>query len=441
MAGVGVEPYWELTFDAGGGAVRAQRDALLAGAARERLTDLVVFAHGWNNDHATATRLYARFFEPFPELLVGSGARVGYAGVIWPAMRFTDESLPHVGRPAARAGPAGAVPGPPVLREPVREALAAVYPGHDLVLRRLGELLAERPDARSAFDEFARLVRDLVTVRADSPDARFAADAAEEPPAMLTDDALGVCDVFTAALRETGARLWPGEAVDDERRPLFGAGLTQLWSGAFELLREGSYYGIKRRAGTVGQRGLGAVLGLLAGDAPALRVHLVGHSFGARLVSYALRGLPRGARTVKSVTLLAGAFSHYAFAARLPHDPSRGGALDGAQHRIDGPLVACHSRHDSALGKLYPLASKAAGDSSTFLGLYERWGAIGCDGVQAVAGAPRVMLGDALPESGCVSVDAAAVVRRGDPPAGAHSDICHAELARAVLDAGRVGRR
>jgi hypothetical protein len=100
--------------------------------------------------------------------------------------------------------------------------------------------------------------------------------------------------------------------------------------------------------------------------------------------------------------------------------------------------VSCYSRHDAALGKIYPLASKMAGDSSTFLGLWERWGAIGYDGIRAVDGAKRVKLGRAIPAKGCVSVDAAAVVRRGGPPAGAHSDICHEELARVVFAAGRI---
>jgi hypothetical protein len=69
---------------------------------------------------------------------------------------------------------------------------------------------------------------------------------------------------------------------------------------------------------------------------------------------------------------------------------------------------------------------------------------MGHDGIQAVPGAPRLTLEQALrdgiPGSGCVSVDAASVVRRGNPPEGAHSDICHPELARVVLAAGRIGR-
>ncbi|MEU7488013.1 serine-threonine protein kinase [Streptomyces sp. NPDC042319] len=441
MAGVGVRPYWELTFDADGDVERRQRDALPAGAVQERLTDLVVFSHGWNNDRSMATRLYTRFFEPFPELLVDGPARVGYVGVHWPALRFTDEPIPDFDPSSqARATARAAAAPEPELTDALRRQLAVAFPGREVVLDRIAQLLAERPDARSAFDEFARLVRELIAVPEDSPDLRYGADGGDGTPGMLTDDALEVCEVLTAALRSAGAGVWPGEAVDAERQPLFGGGLTRLWNGAHEMLRQGGYYAMKRRSGTVGRLGLGPVLGKLADGAPAVRVHLVGHSFGARLVSYALSGLPSGARNVKSVTLLQGAFSHYTFAARLPFDRDRSGALNGVQRRIDGPLVACHSAHDDALGTFYPLASKMAGDATSFLGLFDRWGAIGFHGIQAVDGARRIRLGEAVPATGCVSVDASAVVRRGGPPAGAHSDICHPELARVVLEAGRVGR-
>ena len=206
---------------------------------------------------------------------------------------------------------------------------------------------------------------------------------------------------------------------------------------------------MKRRAGTVGERGLGRVVGQLAGVAPGLRVHLVGHSFGGRLVSFALRGLPDGVHTVKSVTLLQGAFSHYAFAPRLPHDARAGGVLQGQENRIDGPLVCCYSHFDGALGTMYPLASRMADDDESVLGLNvggalgARWGAMGHDGVQAVPGTRSLDLAAALrgplAAPGCVNVDAAAVVSRGGPPCGAHSDIVHPELARVVLAAGRIG--
>jgi hypothetical protein len=245
-----------------------------------------------------------------------------------------------------------------------------------------------------------------------------------------------VCQGFTEALAQTGAI---EESTEEQE---IGFDLDRLWDGAHELLRQSAYYAMKRRAGTVGELGLGPALGRLAEQAPQVRVHLMGHSFGARLVSFALRGLPDGVRNVRSVTLLQGAFSHYVFAEQLPHQRRSGGALRGQQRRVDGPVVCCHSKHDTALGVLYPLASRMAGDASSLLGFDRKWGALGHGGIQAVDGTPswtlREALGRSFPESGCVNVDAAKVVRRGGPPLGAHSDICHEELARVVLAAGRI---
>ncbi|MFI9153410.1 serine-threonine protein kinase [Streptomyces sp. NPDC053367] len=419
-----VTPYWELTFDADGDADPRRRERCLTGAVRRGVRDLVVFAHGWNNDRSAATRLYSRFFEPFPDL--APAAALGYAGVVWPSMRFADEPIPDFPRALAAEQPTR-----PVLDKDTRQALLETFPGRAAVVDRLARLLDRQPDGPDGLEEFGRLVRLLVEV--SGPQEGYAADTdAEGEPALFSAPVAQVCEDFARALG---------------RGPAFS--IPNPWDGAHELLRQATYYAMKRRAGTVGERGLGELIGQLAAAAPEVRVHLVGHSFGARLVAFALRGLPPGVRTVKSVTLLQGAFSQYAFASRLPHDPSAGGALRGRQRRIDGPLVCCHSRHDSALGTMYPLASRMAGDDRAVTGsglgraLGPRWGAIGYDGIQAVDGTRVCPLSDVLrgrlPASGCVNVDVASVVRRGGPPAGAHSDIAHRELAQVVLTAGRIG--
>ncbi|MFH9063886.1 serine-threonine protein kinase [Streptomyces coeruleorubidus] len=430
-----VTPYWELTFDADGDPAGRQRDRLLAGVTERKVRDLVVFAHGWNNDRSGATRLYDRFLAPVPQL--APTARIGYVGVQWPAMRFSDEPIPDFPR-AVAAG----TPRRPVLDKDTRHALLESFPGRAILVEQIARLLEQQPPEEAELEEFGRLVRLLVEVVAPGPQALFAADTVAEgvpqsEPEMFAGSSAAACEEFAralAGLEASGARQ--------------AFGLPNPWEGAHELLRQATYYAMKRRAGTVGERGLGRVVGQLAKAAPGVRVHLVGHSFGARLVSFALRGLPEGVRTVKSVTLLQGAFSHYAFAARLPHDARAGGVLQGQQNRVDGPLVCCHSRHDSALGTMYPLASRMAGDSRSVadLGigraLGAKWGAMGYGGVRAVPGTRAYTLAEALrtelPASGCVNVDAAAVVRRGGPPAGAHSDILHEELARLVLAAGRI---
>ncbi|MFI8106451.1 serine-threonine protein kinase [Streptomyces sp. NPDC086023] len=441
-------PYTELTFDADGDCDPRQR------AAVDRLdaTDLIVFSHGWNSDRSTSTRLYDRFFAPFPALVAGSpGVRLGYVGVVWPSIRFSDEPIPDFDAPAA----AGAPPAGPELDAGTRAALGEFWPGRGTELDRIAELLREQRESEAAFGEFGALVRALLSGPEGGPVAAATAAGAgggvDDPaggaggvagdpvPALLAEDPLVLCRLLTEGLREAGAELAGPEAS------LFvGGGLKRLWRGGKELLRQATYYEMKRRAGKVGERGLGPVLARLAGARPGVRVHLVGHSFGARLVAYALRGVPTEARHVRSLTLLQGAFSHYAFADSLPHARSSGGALRGLQRRVAGPVVCCYSRHDAALRVFYPLASRMAGDSSSFAGFDERWGAMGHDGVQAVGGAVRLTLEaalrDGLPGAGCVSVDAAAVVRRGGAPSGAHSDICHEELARIVVAAGRIGR-
>ncbi|MFJ6722183.1 MULTISPECIES: serine-threonine protein kinase [unclassified Streptomyces] len=423
--GVGVAPYAELVFDSDGDPAPGTGTALDGMEA----TDLLVFAHGWNSEPTTSTLLYDRFFAPFPGL-VGPAVRLGYAGVLWPSIRFADEPIPDFD-PRGLAG-ALAEPGFGTALDPdTRRALGQFWPGRAEELDRIAELLEDRPESQAAFVEFGALVRELAGV------AAVPAATGEDIPAMFTEDVLEVCRRFTEALIESGGAANRADLS-------LGGGMRALWGGAKEVLRQATYYEMKKRAGVIGERGLGPVLARLATRRPALRVHLVGHSFGGRVVSFSLRAVPDDARYVKSLTLLQGAFSHYAFTDRLPHDKSRGGALHGLQRAVDGPVVACHSSYDTALKVFYPLASRMAGDSAGLLGLDERWGALGHDGVQAVPGAPRLTLAaalrDGLPTTGCVSVDAGAVVRRGGAPTGAHSDICHEELARIVVAAGRMGR-
>jgi len=451
-----VSPYWELTFDADGDTDGHRRDRLLAEVNPLEVRDLVVFAHGWNNDRSIATRLYSRFFAPIPTLAPAT-ARIGYVGVVWPSMRFSDEPIPDFQRSmtATATSTAPATTGRPGLDKNTRQALVETFPERATVVEQIAHLLEQQPDSERALEEYGGLVRLLVEVPPDAPQSGFAADLvlaqegeAEGVPEMFAGSTAAVCEEFARALAGHGSSESPGAVAE--------FALPNPWKGAQELLRQATYYAMKRRAGTVGERGLGPVLGRLAQAAPGVRVHLVGHSFGARLVSFALRGLPKDVRTVKSVTLLQGAFSHYAFADSLPHDTGAGGALRGRQSRIDGPLVCCYSRHDGALSTFYPLASRMAGESQGMLdadrsfagfsvakALGPKWGAMGHDGVQAVPGTVKLTLAEALkpaklPVSGCVNVDAAEVVKNGGTPTGAHSDICHAELARVVLAAGRV---
>jgi hypothetical protein len=440
-------PFWDLVFDAEGDTDGASADALIAEVKTRSVTDLYVFSHGWNNERRTARRLYDAFFGLLAAQLAATAAdpavTAGLAGVFWPAKRWSDEPIPDFtpGATATSGGAAAATPrereapGAPVSRldDQTLADLLATFPASKAVIERMAALL-DGPATEEAQTEFFAHLQDFAAIEGiPEDDGETAQDAEPGVPRMLSDQPRAVFDRYADALRlppSTGGEAGIGDLA------------RRVWSGAKEALRQATYWEMKSRAGVVGRRGLGPLLGRLATEAPQVRVHLIGHSFGARLVSYALAGLPAGPTPVKSVTLLQGAFSHFAFTRPLPFDAGRSGALAGMQTRIDGPLTVCFSRHDGAVGTFYPLASMAARDDSA--GAEERfyrWGGMGADGAQnddarldaiRPAGATYRFSRDRI-----LNIDAAEVVRRGASPTGAHSDIVHPELTWVVLAASR----
>ena len=149
-----------------------------------------------------------------------------------------------------------------------------------------------------------------------------------------------------------------------------------------------SYYEMKNRAGVIGRNGLGPMIGKLAAADPGIRVHLMGHSFGARLVAYSLSGLPQAAAgansPVKTLFLIQGAFSHFAFANPVPDILVSGpGALSAFAGNVNGPLLSTFSAADRAVGWWYPAASMLAHqDAESADDLTYQWGGMGHDGYQ-----------------------------------------------------------
>jgi hypothetical protein len=433
------QPHWEIGFDEHGKADQGEVDALLAELPGKDLTDLFVFAHGWNNDRRQARRLYQLYFQQVPGLLGrggGDAARVGTLGVVWPSKRWADEPEPTgdgAGGGAAGLGDAAAATAPPADDTALVEDLKDVFKGDQQrqALDELARLLEERPEDPAALARFQTLMGEL----AGAPDAEAAGEDQGEL-ALLDDDPEEVFGRFADAVPQTGE----GGAAG------IGDAFGRLWDGAKEALRQLTYFEMKKRAGVVGKQGLGPLLGRIHQADPELRIHLLGHSFGARLVSFALAGLPDGAGSpVKSLYLLQGAFSHFAFADALPMDRSRGGALKGMAARVDGPLVASFTVHDLAVGKLYPLAALSSRDDAA--GLEDRlfrWGGIGHDGAQAVDATVTTLgpVGTGYPfqKGRFVNLDGNAIINRGGPPSGAHSDIFHPELVWAGLAAAGLVR-
>jgi subtilisin family serine protease len=299
----------------------------------------------------------------------------------------------------------------------------------------LVDLLQTRPDSAQTLGRAKALVRSLAAGMEASHDGEGDAADDDRDTSEIPDE---VFEQFTVALEQQGV-----VAAGERGAAGFDRAYGRVWDGIQMVARQQSYWKMKHRAAVVGQQGLGPLIGRLLEQHPHLGVHLVGHSFGARLVSYSLRGLDPsvgGRPPVRGVTLLQGAFSHFAFARTLPFDVTRSGALSGEQAKVSGKVVACYSRHDDAVGMMYPLASFIRRqDASDITDPTFRWGGIGHDGHQA--GVEEVELRSpgtryGFDGGGLVNIDCSDVVKKGKPPSGAHSDIGHAELAWVVMSAG-----
>lgn len=224
--------------------------------------------------------------------------------------------------------------------------------------------------------------------------------------------------------------------------------LRQVRDGAFRggstlaPLHALSFWLMKRRAGQVGDRFgrelLAPALTVLGDKAP--RLHLMGHSFGAKLVASAVLG---GLRP-ESLVLLLAAFSAFAFAEEVPTTKRPGFYRRVVAERlVADSIVALHSDHDRALGRLYPAVTwggqvdRAPQDPRRLDRVREvvarsAMGAVGARGV----GAPELDLITAqttgLPR-GVVNVDGSRVVTKSEWLIGAHCDIYHDEIAALVL--------
>jgi hypothetical protein len=422
-------PYSEIEFDETGRLTVPGGTVLVAEQVRSRpVTDLFVLCHGWNNSHGKARRGFTRFAQQMRDVLDERGAvpgrTIGVMGVIWPAMRWADEL-----DPVAVGGAASLGAGPPSEGDLVTE-LRVMYrePEQRTALAELARLLAEQPESYAELERFQRLLAYLIP-------AQGALDETEEAgPALLVD---GPADEVFDLLGDESEISTPSGAVS------LSSPFRKLWAGAKEGLRQATYWQMKHRAGELGSKGLGPLAGVIHERQPGIRVHLLGHSFGARAVSFTLAGLPEGKSPVKSLLLVQGAFSHYAFASELPHDTTRSGALAGMAGRVGGPIAATYSAHDTAVGRLYPLASIVARqDAASIHDFVSRWCAIGHDGAQAVQ-AGEVELGPVgvkypYVAGGFINMDANDIICEGDGPAGAHSDIFHPEIAWAGLTAAKI---
>src|SRR5262249_39681922 len=117
---------------------------------------------------------------------------------------------------------------------------------------------------------------------------------------------------------------------------------------------------MKDRAGVVGARGVAPLLVELLRGSNA-KIHLIGHSYGGKVVLTALCVPPDLPRIVDSVLLLQPAVSHLCFAKNFRNRPGQGGYVAAAD-RVRLPILSTFSTHDFPLRRVFHLALNRAGD-------------------------------------------------------------------------------
>jgi pimeloyl-ACP methyl ester carboxylesterase len=174
--------------------------------------------------------------------------------------------------------------------------------------------------------------------------------------------------------------------------------LGGIKSGFLHLLNYTTYYLMKARAGDVGSKGVAPLLVKVRQSRADLRVHIIGHSFGCRVVAAALNTLPAQEQfRVDTVLLLQGAFSHNGFAQK-GDQTDRGAFRDVIEKKkVRGPIVITHTRNDKAVGTAYPIASRISGVNAAELGdANDIYGGLGSNGTQTKDTTPERIVGTLL---------------------------------------------
>ena len=352
--GNGPAPWYIVPFDKVGTCTGPlTRKHLVDEISAKNFTDAFLFSHGWNNDWEAASNRYENFIAGFIKMRGQFGLdsppdyRPLLAGIFWPSTALV---MPW------EQGPKFAASTGISLDSEVAEWQ-----------RELDEIAADIDVAsREEFYALAQLARlndaqasRLAAILSQVVDAYTEADAEAAGSRSISPSGEQLLERAKklGKLHGTSSRL-PGEFgfIDEPASPPQAAfGLSDLDPRG--LIRAATVLQMKDRAGTVGKNGVGPLLRDMLKADPNLRVHLVGHSYGAIVVLSALCNIPSAdlPATVSSTLLLQPAVSQWCFAENVDGEGFSGG-YRSALERVASPIFTTFSRNDGPLTKMFHLA-------------------------------------------------------------------------------------
>ncbi|MDG6079046.1 hypothetical protein E3U23_07555 [Erythrobacter litoralis] len=347
-------PFHELHVDASGKIATPGLPAFDNG-----VTDVIFLSHGWKNDHDAATKLYTDLISNMGSIAPQrfKSPEVAIVGIFWPAFRYRpDMTLLPIEHQSDDAGGVAGFSDDEIENEKL-EAYAKGFARHmGLDANHFAALAMRAADGGEAAESFLSDIRKILLE--DSPDA----EVKRQHAALLEVPGDELLEILA-----TGGELTVHDPASGNEETLAGFSdrrrggwfrLSGAKAAVASILNQATYFEMKKRAGTVGSQ-----LGLLLKKSglSEKRIHLVGHSFGARVVTSVANEMP--ANSISTLALLQGAFSHNGFGRQIGAD-----LLDGhfrkvvSEKVVSGPVLVTHTHKDTAVSLFYAVASTAAGD-------------------------------------------------------------------------------
>jgi hypothetical protein len=265
----GIEmPTWLVRFDKQGNCSSVATQSAFLATVRAG-DDVILFSHGWRTRFFEAVDLYQKFLLALEAVRRANRKpkrSFAFVGVTWPS----DWNL-------FRDGPRMAADGPGTedieIAETLEEVAASLAPPQ---AARLYDLVSQESVSATEAEELARL---LLALQSQSVDD----DIGAGPTDLSVEDFLSGWRAVEADERTTsddGPIGRPGLATSDAAEPTAAGVLQRL--NPVRALGVTSLLQMKDRAGHVGKNGVAQLLTALLGK--GARVHVVGHSFGSKVV-------------------------------------------------------------------------------------------------------------------------------------------------------------
>jgi len=367
-------PFYGITFDKKGHLLSPKtQETVVRHLASGEFTDVIIFSHGWNNDWDDALEYYIG-------LLDGVGAMAGkHAGMLpdrikpmmvgigWPsaALVWPSERTP---------GMATTVPG---------DELAEIEADIDMLSADLS--VTDAASLRTLLSGKEALTEDEVDAFASLISPNFNESAWDETDDPATDtDTLAtmfkspelIADAPISPEDETeeedeGKNFLPGVSGGSQTSEVQTAGALHELFGLRMVVRLATVRLMKDRAGVVGGNGVAGLLSALLLGTPA-RVHMVGHSYGCKVMGTAASKV-LDSRQITSFLMLQPAINHYAFASDV--GDGRVGGFHSVLAKVKKPILSTMSRNDFPLRQIFHLTnnrSKDFAEGPQFAGLLDK---------------------------------------------------------------------